>query len=117
MTGRPGEPEQVAVVRVVVRVLVGDEDVPEVQQTLRVLHAPFPTTIANKDAQKSVLVNDCRWTEPQLADVFSIDLVQGDTANLFRQQNSLNTIAPGGSSWCEEMLQFLWAQICDSYRG
>lgn len=65
------------------------ENVPEVRQTLRVLHASFPTTIENKDAEKSVLVNDCRWTEPQLAEVFDLDLIEGDTANLFKQPNSI----------------------------
>jgi putative ABC transport system permease protein len=65
------------------------EDLPEVQQTLRVLHAPFPTTIENKVAQKSVLVNDCRWVEPQVAEVFALNLLQGDTANLFKQPNSI----------------------------
>jgi putative ABC transport system permease protein len=63
--------------------------VPEVQQTLRVLHAPFPTTIENKQAEKSVLVNDVRWTQPQLAEVFALDLVAGDTAHLFKQPNSI----------------------------
>lgn len=65
------------------------ENVPDVQQTLRVLHAPFPTTIENKTAQKTVLVNDCRWTEPQLAEVFALDLVKGNTTNLFKQPNSI----------------------------
>ncbi len=65
------------------------EEVPEVQQTLRVLHASFPTTIENKDAQKSVLVNDCRWTEPQLAEVFGLNLIAGDTAHLFDQPNAI----------------------------
>lgn len=65
------------------------EDVPEVQQTLRVLHAQFPTTIENKAAQKTVLVNDCRWIEPHLPEVFALKLIKGDTAHLFKQPNTI----------------------------
>ena len=65
------------------------EEVPEVQQTLRVLHANFPTTIENKEAQKSVLVNDVRWTESQVAEVFALHFIAGDTASLFKDPNTL----------------------------
>jgi putative ABC transport system permease protein len=60
-----------------------------VQQTLRVLHANFPTTIENKEAQKSVLVNDVRWTESQVAEVFALRLIAGDTTSLFRDPNTI----------------------------
>ncbi|MEX1241117.1 MAG: ABC transporter permease [Cyclobacteriaceae bacterium] len=65
------------------------EQVPEVQQTLRVLHANFPTTIENKEAEKSVLVNDVRWTESQVAEVFALELIEGDTAYLFTDPNTI----------------------------
>ena len=65
------------------------EDVPEVQQTLRVLHANFPTTIENKEAEKSVLVNDVRWTESHVAEVFALHLIEGDTSRLFRDPNTI----------------------------
>ncbi len=65
------------------------DELPEVQQTLRVLHANFPTTIENKEAQKSVLVNDVRWTESQIADVFDLRLVYGSKSNLFEAPNTI----------------------------
>src|SRR6185295_10835540 len=37
------------------------ENRPEVQQTLLVMHVNFPTLIENKEAEKRVLTNDCRW--------------------------------------------------------
>jgi putative ABC transport system permease protein len=43
----------------------------------------------NKDAQKTVLVNDCRWTESQVTEVFQLDLIQGEKAQLFQLPNSI----------------------------
>lgn len=65
------------------------EEVPGVQQTLRILHANFPTTIENKEGEKSVLVNDVRWTESQIAEVFALDLIGGDAARLFKDPNTI----------------------------
>lgn len=65
------------------------EELPEVQQTLRVLHAPFPTTIENKDAEKTVLVNDCRWTESHITEVFALSFIQGNDVQVFAQPNSI----------------------------
>jgi len=65
------------------------EELPEVQQTLRVLHANFPTNVENKETQKSVLMGDLRWVEPQVSEVFALRLIQGDTSKLFKDPNTI----------------------------
>lgn len=65
------------------------EDLPEVEQILRALHANFPTTIENKAAQKSVLVNDVRWVDPQVAEVVDLRMIAGNTAGLFDDPNTI----------------------------
>lgn len=65
------------------------ENRPEVQQTLRVCHVNFPTLIENKEAEKQVLTNDCRWVEPHIAELIAIDLVAGDIHKLFKEPNSI----------------------------
>src|SRR5690606_35551994 len=65
------------------------EDLPEVEQILRALHANFPTTIENKAPQKSVLVNDVRWGDSQVAEVVDLRMIAGNTAGLFDDPNTI----------------------------
>lgn len=65
------------------------EEVPEVEQTLRVLHVTFPTTIRYKAGDKSVLTDERRWVESSFTDVFDLDLVKGNKKELFAQSNTI----------------------------
>lgn len=65
------------------------EELPEVEQTLRMLHVTFPTTVFNKEDDKSTLTDERRWVEPTFPEVFHLDVVKGTTAGFFEQPNAM----------------------------
>jgi putative ABC transport system permease protein len=61
----------------------------EISRAVRIAYIGYPTSLNYKAREKIILTEEIKWAEPGFDEVLKFDLVKGNKAKIFEQNNSM----------------------------